>query len=727
MPTDNPAKPQRVLACLLCQQRKVKCDRKFPCANCVRIGAQVQCVPATLAPRQRRRRFPERELLARIRHYEALLHQHNVPFEPLHPPAAPTENSTTTPSNLESPDAPQSTVSAQSEGEPSTQTKAVKPRATNLWHALSEKNFEPHDDGADSYDDDESDGGVWRDDHDLRDAVIKKTLNRTYHNASESNHHLLFGSPASTVALATLHPDQAKIFRLWQIYLDNVNPLLKVTHTPSLQARIVDAMGDLANISAPLEALMFSIYCVSVMSLAEDQCPTLFASPKKDLLAGYQFACRQALLNANVLQSEDYDCLTALYLYLVSARFGTDPRSISSMLAVAVRTAQRLGYHNESDLIKCTPLEAEMRRRLWWSLAIFDTRVCETFNYSAATLAPTWNCKTPLNLNDSELLPDMKTVPPVHDKPTEALFVLVRSTLSDLIRRCAFHLDSIDPFLATFAQAKNTVSGTGQVGGQELLELQKTVEEKTFALCDLQNPLHFMTIWTARACLARALLMEHCSRQRDAPQQGPGLSYALRMLECDTHLMNSPLVKGFRWHVHFHFPFLGYIYIVQHFKTRPADDDRARMAWEVMGDNYEARRMAFSEATGPLFVLFSRIVLQAWEAVLKQDDKGKSSREPPRIVTSLQSKIAQMRSSMSQLDGNTEQFTSGGGTINLDGPETTMPMLNVSWDVPNERAFTAPLSRAYPDMLSGDAGMNLMDMDHFWPAMDWGLMQGRPW
>lgn len=76
------AKPQRVLACVLCQQRKVKCDRRFPCANCTR--AKVTCVPATLGTRKRRPRFPERHLLDRIRHYEDLLRQHDVDFEPLH-------------------------------------------------------------------------------------------------------------------------------------------------------------------------------------------------------------------------------------------------------------------------------------------------------------------------------------------------------------------------------------------------------------------------------------------------------------------------------------------------------------------------------------------------------------------------------------------------------------------------------------------------------------------
>lgn len=75
-------KPHRVLACVLCQQRKTKCDRKFPCATCIK--ARVQCVPATLTPRRRKRRFPERELLERLRTYEDLLRQNNIAFDPLH-------------------------------------------------------------------------------------------------------------------------------------------------------------------------------------------------------------------------------------------------------------------------------------------------------------------------------------------------------------------------------------------------------------------------------------------------------------------------------------------------------------------------------------------------------------------------------------------------------------------------------------------------------------------
>ena len=108
------------------------------------------------------------------------------------------------------------------------------------------------------------------------------------------------------------------MFRLWQIYLDNVNPLLKVTHTPTLQSRIIDAASDVTNISPSLEALMFSIYCTSVVSVAEEDCIAFFRSSRKDLLARYQFACQQALRKCGAWRSPDLDGLTALYLYLVS-------------------------------------------------------------------------------------------------------------------------------------------------------------------------------------------------------------------------------------------------------------------------------------------------------------------------------------------------------------------------------------------------------------------------
>lgn len=74
--------PARVLACVQCQTRKLKCNRQFPCARCLKSGTT--CVPATAVGKNRKKRFAERELLDRLRRYEDLLRANNVAFEPMH-------------------------------------------------------------------------------------------------------------------------------------------------------------------------------------------------------------------------------------------------------------------------------------------------------------------------------------------------------------------------------------------------------------------------------------------------------------------------------------------------------------------------------------------------------------------------------------------------------------------------------------------------------------------
>lgn len=150
----------------------------------------------------------------------------------------------------------------------------------------------------------------------MNPALIKKALEPHY---KKSGGRFFFGSGKTDIDLAALHPEQVQIFRLWQIYLDNVNPLLKVTHTPTLQTRIIDAASNITGINPVLEALMFSIYCMAVTSLTEVECRTLFGVENETLLESYQFACQQALLKCDVFQTLDRDCLTALLLYLVSA------------------------------------------------------------------------------------------------------------------------------------------------------------------------------------------------------------------------------------------------------------------------------------------------------------------------------------------------------------------------------------------------------------------------
>jgi hypothetical protein len=155
-------------------------------------------------------------------------------------------------------------------------------------------------------------------DHPSFEQMPESVVAKAWEHVRESDDLLLFGPRRPDITLSTSHPPHAHIFKLWQVYLDNINPLLKVTHAPTLQPRIIDVVGNLENIGSNLEALMFSIYCVALMSLDDHECVTIFSASKKELLKAYQIACQQALLRCNFLRSSNRDCLTALLLYIVS-------------------------------------------------------------------------------------------------------------------------------------------------------------------------------------------------------------------------------------------------------------------------------------------------------------------------------------------------------------------------------------------------------------------------
>lgn len=65
---------------MLCQQRKVRCDKNKPCSNCVKAGVDCRVVPPA-PPRRRKKRLQERDLIDRLKKYEDLLRDNNVKFD----------------------------------------------------------------------------------------------------------------------------------------------------------------------------------------------------------------------------------------------------------------------------------------------------------------------------------------------------------------------------------------------------------------------------------------------------------------------------------------------------------------------------------------------------------------------------------------------------------------------------------------------------------------------
>jgi hypothetical protein len=311
--------PQKTFSCVLCAQRKVKCDRRLAgCANCVK--AHVPCIYRA-APRARRRKKGERDVDAtmRMRLYEDALRQLGVDPELVVKQrilnASTDQRSTSTISvrgindflTLSGPEKHEPDSSPAETGILVSEEGRTRYLENGIWTSLQAEFRDSREILDDSSDDGPSD----------MDRIIASGDN------TPNRIDLLFGGQSSPVTLQSLHPNPVQIFKLWQFYLDNINPIVKVFHAPTVQQLILDASGDLADMPRNIEALLFAIYCISAESMSDGECITVLGQSKAPALRGFRRGAQCALNNASVLKTSDLIVLQAFTLFIVGHPIAT--------------------------------------------------------------------------------------------------------------------------------------------------------------------------------------------------------------------------------------------------------------------------------------------------------------------------------------------------------------------------------------------------------------------
>jgi len=127
---------------------------------------------------------------------------------------------------------------------------------------------------------------------------------------------LLFGQPRLE-ALETYSPTILQILKLWQVFLDNFNPLVKLFHVPTIQPAISDAIIDIHSLGPSKRALVCAILLCAVCTLTDQDCIDQVGESKTQLSHQLSHATQQALIGAGFLKSTDLTVLQALTLYLV--------------------------------------------------------------------------------------------------------------------------------------------------------------------------------------------------------------------------------------------------------------------------------------------------------------------------------------------------------------------------------------------------------------------------
>ncbi|GAO13722.1 hypothetical protein UVI_02018210 [Ustilaginoidea virens] len=548
-------------SCVTCRRRKVRCDKQKPCSNCRR--AQITCIfPAPgRAPRQTRPKDPnappktpghrEAELIQRLKKLEGIVEE--LSGQIVEPAAKlPTASSTGTGSpenqfgidgmvqrhmrpSLDpfDPFAGQDASPKEAESS-STQTGAgggrPKEKQPNFGRMVTDEGrgtcryvsngfwsqLNDEDDDATDYEETPSDSLA------------------TGLSVASDRHAFILSYRSVDVDLEKYHPLPSHGTFLWSVYQENVEPLVKLMHVPSVDLTLCNARRNCGKLTPGDEALVFTIYFAAITSLEPDD---------------YRFAVEQSLAKANFLDTTDLAVLQAFTLFLIVVRRHGESRFCWALTGLLIRIAQGMGLHRDGTHLKLPPFETEMRRRLWWQILLLDLRSGEELGTDMAVSERFYDTLMPSNINDADIGPESTEAPIPREGKSDMAASLIRTELSGLSRRVVASASAMSSLCP--------MSDQPSVAERErmLIEVYQRVEDKFLQhVLDETDPLYWVASIIARLIVAKACLMIY------QPMLFPGSEVelseeirqrvfiaAIEITEYGHKINTDPRCKQYRW------------------------------------------------------------------------------------------------------------------------------------------------------------------------------------
>lgn len=450
----------------------------------------------------------------------------------------------------------------------------------------------------------------------------------------------MFGDVSSGNAVRQMHPSYDHVLLLWQIFLQNVNPMTKLVHQPTLQEIITRASLDMDHLSKGLEALMFSIYTAAVTSMESDDCEIKLGESREVLLMRYRHATRKALARAGFMATSDIQVLQALTLYLLVMRADFDSRTTWTFAGVANRVAQGMGLHRDGLSLGVSPFETEMRRRLWWQISNLDFRAAElsgTGRLRDFTLSDT---QPPTNIDDVDIHPDMTEHPTVRPKATEMIAFLLRCECN-----CFWKEKVVEKANATFENIRLLLPYV--VPFEERIarvdELEQRFEERYLRYCDPTIPAQFISILIGRATIDSLRLMAYCGAKLTKPanttlsQEEYLWDLCIKLIESDNLAHSTKALRRFIWHTNVYFPWQALFYLFYELKTNTLGD-KVDNAWELLDELFSHHTNFIQDNRKPLHVAIGSLCVKAYdarEATLREKTNGVFPKSIPEYIVIL--------------------------------------------------------------------------------------------
>lgn len=315
---------------------------------------------------------------------------------------------------------------------------------------------------------------------------------------SRNHDAFLFGYSSLANSLRNYHPTPTQAFILWKTYEQNVAPLLTVAHRPTVRNLIINVAMNGDSIDKSNEALAFAVYLAAVISMPPEQCLAELGDDRDSTISRFRFATEQALARANLLNSRNINLLQAAVLFISCVHRLDHGRFVWTMSSVILRLATGLGLHRDGTNFGLSPFETEMRRRLWWHIVIVDVRTAEDHGTDPMINEWMYDTRMPLNINDDDISPELKTFPAERAAFTDMTFTMIRCHVSRNYRH-----------LIQFPTGKDSIAPTLEDRKKTVECLHNTLNEKFVKYCNMQEPLQWACATMARLVVAKLWLVVH--------------------------------------------------------------------------------------------------------------------------------------------------------------------------------------------------------------------------
>ncbi|KAI0862332.1 hypothetical protein F4860DRAFT_502728 [Xylaria cubensis] len=440
---DSAKLPVSPWSCFPCRRRKIRCDRRYPCSHCLKGDLDCGFPVSGRTPTRRHdlpsfasRKEKQDALLGRLRRLEGLVAELGPELQgDDHENEVPSGKSTRT-RNLSI---------GESQGGPGGKHYKVADLA-RVTHEL----------GTLVIDSNESiyiGNWLWGvicdevkhirqavEDNDVEPEPLEKRI------LKPSIRGVPFFWGSASQIHENLRPLPSQVPYIWETFVENVDPFIKVLHVPTMGRIIKEAKGKFNAMTRGTEALMFAISLAAVTSLQEEEARENFGEDKKTLLAKLRLGTEQALSLAGVLNTTDISTVQAFIIYLGIVNQDDGQRASWTLAGLLTRIAFGMGLHRDgSQFPNVSPFGAEIRRRVWYHLCFLDARVgdCQVFNVGITENL--FDTKPPSNLNDADITPDMTALPESKNGYTDLTLCILRCKIWHFARGFRSSI-AIEPF-----------------------------------------------------------------------------------------------------------------------------------------------------------------------------------------------------------------------------------------------------------------------------------------